>query len=492
MVVQSNYPVMKNNASLVYNVCLIVGDFFALVAAFVGAYIWRVKIDHRPLIEHIHAIDYLKIFLLVLPFWILIFGLLGLYNSNIYEKRFSEFGRLLVGSFIGLMFVVFVSFAHNTPIFPARLVPIYGFAAAFVFLVIFRNIMRLVRTGLFGFGVGITNILIVGNTEMTGELVASLANSRKSGYRIIGVVGGKKHVSGYPIPTYRSFGEFLQGVQPKNLHGIVQTELYANENQNAEILTYAQENHVGYRFVPGNSELFVGNIDVELFRSGVPVIVVHQTALFGWGRIVKRLTDVLLGGIMVLAASPIFLLLALFVKITDPSGPIFYKAKRLTRFGSTIYILKFRTMKQAYNGIPPEEGFAKMGKPELIKQYRANGDALPNDPRVSFAGKFLRATSLDELPQLLNVIKGDISLVGPRPLDVYEIEQFSKKNQILSVKSGLTGLALVSGRPGISFDERRKLDLYYVQNWNFWLDMTIMLKTLRVLANRILRHGERY
>ncbi len=178
--------------------------------------------------------------------------------------------------------------------------------------------------------------------------------------------------------------------------------------------------------------------------------------------------------------------------MTDPSGPVFYRAKRLTRFGTTIHILKFRTMKQAYNGIPPEAGFAKLGRPELIKEYRAKGDALPNDPRVSFMGRFLRLTSLDELPQLLNVVRGDISLVGPRPLDIYELEQYAKKNLILSVKSGLTGLALVSGRPGISFEERRKLDLYYVQNWSFWLDITIMLKTLRVLANRLVRRGERY
>ena len=133
---------MKNNASLVYNACLVIGDFLALVAAFVAAYILRVKLDPRPLIEPIDAMQYLGIFLTVLPFWILIFAWLGLYNSTIYEKRFVEFGRLIVGSFIGLLFLVFWDFVSSEPIFPARLVPIYGFTIAFALLVVYRNLLR--------------------------------------------------------------------------------------------------------------------------------------------------------------------------------------------------------------------------------------------------------------------------------------------------------------------------------------------------------------
>lgn len=138
-------------------------------------------------------------------------------------------------------------------------------------------------------------------------------------------------------------------------------------------------------------------------------------------------------------------------------------------------------MYQAYTDMSPEDGFAKMGRPELAKEFRAQGDQLPRDPRVTPVGRFLRRTSLDELPQLINVIKGDISLVGPRALDAFELEKYAKKNLILAVKTGLTGLAQVSGRRDISFEERRKLDLYYVQNWSFWLDMTILVKTIRVV-----------
>ncbi|HSX33089.1 MAG TPA: exopolysaccharide biosynthesis polyprenyl glycosylphosphotransferase [Candidatus Saccharimonadales bacterium] len=476
---------MKNNASLVYNACLVVGDFLALVTAFVVAYVLRVKlavgINEAPLGPS-NGRAFIVVFLAVLPFWIFIFALLGLYNSNIYEKRFSELGRLFVGSFIGLLFVIFWNFLASKPIFPARLVPIYGFAFGFLFLVIFRNLARFIRVSLFKKGTGLTRVLLVGNTAMTHELLAWLNGSR-SGYRVVGVVGGELRAGEKSTSLYKTFDTFLEHYKGE-LHGIIQTELYADETKNAQILDFAQENHIGYRFVPGNTELFVGNIEVELFRSSIPVITVHQTALFGWGRVVKRLSDLLLGGSLLLIASPVLLLVALAEKIAEPKGSIFYKPERLSRFGGTVRIYKFRSMYPAYTDMSPEEGFTKMGRPELIKEYREGGDKIPGDPRITRLGKFLRQTSLDELPQLINVVRGDLSLVGPRALDPFELEKHPKKNQILAVKTGLTGLAQVSGLRDISFEERRKLDLYYVQHWSIWLDVTILLKTIRAVITR--------
>ncbi|MBL8122362.1 exopolysaccharide biosynthesis polyprenyl glycosylphosphotransferase [Candidatus Saccharibacteria bacterium] len=480
---------MKNNASLVYSFFLVVGDIAAIALSFVAAFVIRAA--SGPDVAHPMAgSEYAIIVASLLPLWVFMFGLLGLYNVSIYERRFAEVGRLLVGSFVGVLMMVFWDYISLQNIFPAKLVPIYGFGLAFVLLVSFRNIARIVRTGMFAYGVGLTRVAIIGNTPVTKELLASLANSRTSGYKIIGVIGYRKQLP-ESVAAFANFQAFLRA-EPEDLHAIVQTELYANEAQNADILTYAQEHHVSYRFVPGNSELFVGNIDVDLFRGAIPVIQVHHTALFGWGRVLKRLTDVALGMLLLLVSLPLWLLSALLVKGTDPTGPVFYRAKRMSRFGNAVYVYKFRTMKQAYNNMSPEAGFSKMGRPELIKQYRQNGDQLANDPRISTVGRLLRASSLDELPQLWNVVRGDISLVGPRALDVEEIEKYDKKNLILSVKSGLTGLALVSGRHAISFDERRKLDLYYVQNWSFWLDLVILTKTVRVVLERLFRHGARY
>lgn len=478
---------MKNNITLIYNVCLVVGDFLALVAAFIVAYLLRVKFNvglNPAEIGPSNGRAFLDVFLGVVPFWIIVFALLGLYNSNIYEKRFKEFGRLLVGSFIGMLIAIFWHFMAGDDVFPARLVPVYGFAFAFLFLLLFRNVARLVRVALFDFNIGLTKVLVVGNTPMTSEL-ATWLNARGSGYKVVGIVGNKRYIGTHHshIPTYGTFAQFLE-TKPAGLHGIIHTELYADEAKNAQILTYAQENHISYRFVPGNTELFVGNIEVELFRSSVPVISVHQTALLGWGRVAKRLFDIVVGSLILVVASPLMLLVAIGVKISDPKGPVFMRGpqqKRLTRFNHVFNIYKFRSHYAKFDGKRDEEVFAMIGKPELIEEYRRNGDRLDHDFRVHPFGKFIRKTSLDELPQLFNVIKGDISLVGPRALVPHELNQYAKRHTILSVKSGLTGLAVVSGRREVSFEERRALDLYYVQNWSLWLDLVILLKTVRVV-----------
>lgn len=477
---------MKSNASLLYSCCLVVGDFLALVLAFGVAYVLRVTLgltlsDTTTIAHPVHAFTYLGIFVSLVPFWILIFALLGLYSNSIYEKRFAEAGRLFMGSFVGLLFVLGYAYAVNTPIFPAKLVPIYGFVLAFLFLLLFRNIARVVRSTLFMFNIGLTHVLIIGDTKIAHELVDTLINSRHSGYEVVGLVSSKEHApTHYPgLKVYETFDEAMKRLGTAKIHSIVQTQLYADADKNNEVLEFAQENHIAFRFIPGNTELFVGNLEVELFRSSVPVIAVHQTPLIGWGRIIKRLFDMIFGGLLLLIASPFIVLISLAELLSG--GGVFFRQTRLTRFNHEFRVFKFRTLKKAYNGLSPEVGFEKMGKPELIQQYRDNGDFLEDDPRLTSLGRFLRRTSLDELPQLFNVIKGELSLVGPRALVPEELSVYEKKHAILSVKSGMTGLAQVSGRKTISFDERRKLDMYYVQNWSFWNDIMILLKTIRVV-----------
>ena len=472
---------MRNNAAVVYNICLIIGDFLALVFAFGVAYILRVTLSHTALSANVPAHTYISISVALLPFWIFVFAILGLYNARIYEKRFSELGRVLVGSFIGILFAISAAYIVNVAIFPARLVTVYGFGLAAFFVFIFRTVARAVRRELFSFGIGINNVLLVGDTKTSHTLLESLAHTEVTGYRVLGIVGGLKHPLKHKaeVKTYTSFATAIQALRGSQLHTIIQTELYPTTEDNDQILTYAQQHHVAYRFVPGNSELFVGNIEVDLFHS-VPIIAVHQTALVGWGRVVKRLFDVFASALFLIVASPFMLLIALVVKLSD-GGPVFFRQERLSRFDAKVYIYKFRSNKLAYNGLHPEEAFAKMGKPELIKSYRAHGDSLPNDPRISAVGRFLRSTSFDELPQLFNVLRGDISLVGPRALVPFELEQYAQKSLILSVKSGLTGLAQISGVRDLSFEQRRTLDLYYVQNWSFWNDIVILFRTVSVV-----------
>lgn len=467
---------MKNNASLVYAVFLIIGDFLALTAAFTSAYILRVKFDDRPLIQQIPAETYLYAFLAVLPLWIAVHALIGLYHSNTYQNRFREFGRLIIGSFLGILVVIGYDFVTDDALFPARLVVVYALLLGFSYLLLFRSVARLLRSVFFTFGSGITNVLIIGDESATRSgIVEELQNTRHSGHRIVGIVG--KTAS---FQQFDSFQEAIDKLPNTTIHSIIQTELYKDGSKNDDIMNYAQTRHITYRFIPGNSELFIGNIEVELFR-GVPVVTVHQTALVGWGRVVKRVFDAAASLVLIILASPLLLLIGLIMKLLNPKETILFTQIRLTQFDRPFKVYKFRSQYKRFDGTTPEEAFAMIGKPGLAKKYRAEGDKLDNDPRIIRLGHLLRATSLDELPQLLNVLKGDISLVGPRALIPQELVNYPHKHHILSVRSGLTGLAQVSGRRDLSFEERRKLDAYYVQNWSFWLDITILFKTIRAV-----------
>jgi exopolysaccharide biosynthesis polyprenyl glycosylphosphotransferase len=472
---------MKNNTNLIYSLLLVVGDFLALLAAFSVAYILRVKLDDRPLVVPITAETYLYAFIIVLPLWILVHATLGLYKRSVYENRFREFGRLVVGSIWGMLVVIGYDFVSDGKLFPARLVAVYGLLLGFGFLVVFRTLARMTRTILFSYGIGINNTLIVGSGNVTNSILEELGPATRSGYRIVGIVG---ELHGSKIPQFKSFEKAIGKLKDRNLHSIIQTQLYKDQFKNAAVLAYAQNRHISYRFIPGNEELFSGNLEVELFR-GTPVVTVHQTALNGWGRVTKRLFDLVAGSILLLLATPVMLLLALLMKLFNPRESILFTQTRLTKFDRPFKVYKFHSQYQKFDGTTPEEAFAMLGKPELAKRYRENGDMLPNDPRITRIGKLLRATSLDEMPQLINVVRGDISLVGPRALIPEELAKYQHKHHILSVKSGVTGLAQVSGRRDLSFEERRKLDLYYVQNWSFWLDISILLRTFRAVINGI-------
>ncbi|MFO0920765.1 MAG: sugar transferase [Candidatus Saccharimonadales bacterium] len=466
---------MKNNSSLVYSIFLIIGDFFALVAAFTAAYIMRVKFDPRPLLAQIPALTFLYAFLAIVPIWIIVNALLGLYSQNVYEKRFAEIGRLLTSSFLGVLIFIGYDFVSDDSLFPARLVPVYGLVLSFAFLLIFRTLARFIRHTLFKYNIGISNILLIGDTDASTNMAYALENTSRTGVKIIGSIGRRVH----KVPHYKTFEEALKKLADKP-HGIVQTELFKSNDLNNAIVRHCQLHHISYRFIPGNSDLFVGNIDVELFVDR-PVIAIHQTALVGWGKVVKRIFDLVGATLILIVTSPIILVIALVLKISDFNAPVFFRQTRLTRFNREFRVFKFRTHRADISGLSDKQAFEKLGKQDLYEKYKRNGYALEKDPRVSTIGNFLRRTSLDELPQLFNVIIGDLSLVGPRTLIAEELNTYERKHDILSVKAGITGLAQISGRQDISFEERRKLDIYYVQNWSFGMDLSILIRTIRVV-----------
>ena len=186
--------------------------------------------------------------------------------------------------------------------------------------------------------------------------------------------------------------------------------------------------------------------------------------------VIKRLFDIVMSLIGLILLLPVFLIIAILIKI-DSKGPVFFKHKRIGKNGKTIGVYKFRSM------VINAEELLKQFTPEQMKEYEKNFK-LDNDPRITKMGNFLRKTSLDELPQLINILIGDMSIVGPRPIVTKELEKYGdQKDKFLSVTPGLTGFWQASGRSDVEYDERIKMELYYVDNCSLWLDIKIILKT---------------
>jgi exopolysaccharide biosynthesis polyprenyl glycosylphosphotransferase len=468
---------MPSRSARLYSLALIVGDFAVLLLAFVLAYVMRVDFDPRPVVVTIDGWPFVRTALLLIPMWVAVFAFLGLYSSQVYSKRLMEWGRLLVGTIIGILIVLGYSFVIDQPVFPARLVAVYALVGSFALLLLGREIMRQVRIMLFRFGRGISRVLVVGNSDATQDIATQLSDTKRSGYQIVAIAGPKSALpDGFRGVHYRLVEQALDNLKRHRVTTIIQTDLYDSADRNQKILHAAQEKHISYAFIPGEPEFYSGKNVVDVFL-GYPIIAVSQTPLVGWGVVVKRIFDLIVTALALLLLSPVFILAILLQKLCNP-GPVFYVSQRLTRYSTPFGLIKFRTMRPQFGKHDAAEDFRRMGREDLVREYEQNRK-VKNDPRVTWFGKFLRATSIDELPQLFNVLQGNLSLVGPRPILPQELPLYEGKNALLhSVKSGVTGLWQVSGRNELPFRKRVELELYYAQNWSFWLDIKILLKTL--------------
>lgn len=456
-------------------------DALVLIAAFVLAYVARVQYDPRPLLHNIYAYDYLFAFLLIVPFWIAIFGLIGLYRPNTYNRRLVEWGKIAIGSFLGILLIIGFEYISDKNVFPARLVAAYALVGSFVLIVFEREVMRFIRSMSFRYGKNVRRVLLIGASGATSDIAQNLADTRKSGYEIVAIAGPKKILpdSSHAI-HYSSPEAALKQLKELGISTIIQTDLYENPSRNQYILSTAQANHLDYSFIPGESEFYSGKNTVDVFL-GYPMITVYQTPLVGWGSIVKRIFDLVVSGLLIVILSPVFLVIWIIKRLADP-GPAFYVSKRLSRFSQPIGLIKFRSMGAQYGSKDAAEEFRAMGREDLAQEYETNRK-VDNDPRITKFGAWLRKTSIDELPQIFNVFKGDISLVGPRPILPQEVKMAKGRTALLhSVKSGMTGLWQVSGRSELSFEDRIELELFYAQNWSFWLDIKILFKTFLVVV----------
>lgn len=471
---------MTKNHDTLFRIFLIALDCFALLAAFTVAYVLRITFDPRPFYIEIRALEFITSVITILPLWIVLFYFFGLYRTNIYTHPIREFGRLGLAAVFGVMIIVSFSFFTGILLFPTKLVAAYAAIASFIILLLLRIGANLLRMWLLTKGFGTKNVVLIGNSPLTSSLAEFINNHPNAGFKLVGIVSRNEFIPENLRPL--KISSLKSGLSRLPVSSIIQTD-HDNIGKNYEI---ANRHYLDFYQAPTFEGMMTAKHSVEILDAS-PIIKIQSTPLFGYGRVVKRLMDIGLGSVGLIVASPFMLIIAAAIKLNDPKGPVFMRGKqqkRLTRYNRPFKVYKFRSHYAKFDGKTDEEVFEMVGKPELIREYRANGDKLDVDFRVTPVGHFIRRFSLDELPQLINVIKGDISLVGPRALVPHELSQYDKKHTLLAVKSGLTGLAAVSGRRNISFDERRRLDLYYVQNWSIWLDITIILRTFLVVFKK--------
>lgn len=483
---------MRKRSELFFSLILVPVDSLALLSAFVAAYIVRVKIEETPVAHPISAMTFLKISLLVLPIWIIIFAFVGLYSQSNLRARLSEIGKIIVAVSGGVMALIILDFLSKTPIFPSKAVPIYAYCFGLIFVITARIIVRAIQRSLFRYGIGLHRVLLIGSGELAQRINANLAKP-SSGFQIVGAIDSAKGAAKRlpELNVYKNLADAQAVLRDPGIDQLLQADSGLTQDEIIELVTYATNRQISYRFVPNQLGLYATNTSFSNV-AGIPILEIRLTPLDGWGRIIKRIFDVIGSTIGLILLSPIFLAIAIAIKLSDP-GPVFFRHRRLSRTGGEIFIYKFRSMKQQYcddtidpkfKGKTPAEIFIILGRHDLAEEFERD-QKVENDPRVSRIGSFLRRTSLDELPQLINAWRGDLSLVGPRPIIPAELERYGDQSaSFLALKPGITGLWQTSGRSDIGYDERVKLDIYYVENWSLWLDFKIILSTIRVVLSR--------
>ena len=468
---------MRKKSDYILRVCLIIGDALALVGSFAMAYFVRVHVDPRPFVFDSQLLDFTTTIALLVPILLVVIAAIGLYKKSVFlgQSRLPEMGKLLLAAVLSVAALIVYDFFKGDNLFPVRVMAITAVVFSFVFLVVERALVRAVVVKLiFRKDYGTKRVIIIGNSKNTEYLADYISSKPESGYRLAGIVANRKFVpKDLKAHQYSSLKDALRKARADV---IFQTDERATEY----VYKQAVARHLLYYFVPSETALSSHFGDLELIGN-TPAVLVMTTPLVGGYAAFKRLFDIMFSLIAIIIAAIPMMIVWIIVKLSDVRHSPIYKDDRLTQYNRKFKCYKFRTMKSEYSGMTAEQAFIKMGKPELIKKYRKNGDYIKDDPRVTRIGKFLRKTSFDELPQLFNILKGDISLIGPRALLPDELRDYGDRSLILTVKSGLTGFAQVSGRRDISFEERRALDIYYVRNWSLLLDLSIFFKTIVVV-----------
>ncbi len=444
-----------------------VGDLIATGLALPIAYWLRFQVEIVPVTKGVPSPGpYLTLIPVALVLWPLVFYFQGLYQHRRFRSRFDEALRALVAVALaaalltaGLMF--YREFSYS------RVVLVIFAVVDFVLVVGFRWAIAAVLKRIRLSGKNLQNVLIIGAGDLGRQVAARLVEHREMGFRVVGFLDddpGKqqRQIDGIPVlGTTRDLERIVADTAPDQV--AIALPLSAH-HRTVQLIRRAGQLLVEVKVIPDLLQYYVLRAGIEDL-DGIPVINLTQIPLHGWNQLVKRVFDIA-GAVMIgLATCWLFPLLAFLIKRED-GGPVFYHQTRMGLDGRAFELLKFRSMR-----IDAE--------PQGTPRWTRN-----RDERVTRIGAFLRRTSLDELPQLYNILKGEMSLVGPRPERPEFVERFKERYPEYMarhrVRAGLTGWAQVNGLRGdTSIRQRIAHDLYYIENWSLALDLRILWLTLR-------------
>ena len=458
-------------SELFFSFLLIPMDFAMVVLAGISAYYIRfaeLTREIRPVIFNLQFGGYLQIVLMVSLVWIIIFAFAGLYNIKEASRRLSqEVYKVILACSTGFMFIaVYIFFQRE--LFDSRFIVLVSFALAIIYVSFARIFIRLFQRWLFRYGIGVHKVLLVGNSRTADTLMKDFSSKVGSGFQVV------KRVKDFGIERIEELEKFLK---TESIDEIIQSDPNLSKAEVLRLYDFADDYHLTFKYAADLLGTKVLNTQVAEI-AGIPIVEVKKTPLDGWGRIVKRIFDILISVILIIIFSPIIIITIIVIKI-DSRGPIFFSCKddgsllcRVGQGGKLFRYFKFRSMmpktdSMRYNELASKD--IRVGSP-LVK--------IKDDPRVTRVGKFIRRWSIDELVELFLVLKGDMSLVGPRPHLPEEVAKYEHHHKkVLTIKPGMTGMAQISGRSDLNFEDEVKLDIYYIENWTLLRDLAILLRT---------------
>jgi exopolysaccharide biosynthesis polyprenyl glycosylphosphotransferase len=422
---------------------------------------------------------YQRLVFFVMPIWLIVFGFMGAYNRQNLLAGTQEYSLVFNATATGMIILMAGGFFEPTFIF-ARGWLVVAWASAMVFAIGGRFIIRRVVSFLRQKGYFVSLAMIVGANNEGISLADQLMNWKKSGLHIVGFVDKKMPVGTSIHKNLKVLGladqldDLITKFHIEEL--ILASSAYSSRDALVEIfMRYGVKSGVNVRMSSGLYEIITTGLNVKEFAY-VPLVGVEPVRLRGVDHFLKSILDYSLTLPGVILLSPLLLVIAIAIKL-DSSGPVLHLRKVMGVNGKQFYAYKFRTM--VVNGDEILENY-----PDLKKELGQN-HKLKDDPRVTRVGKFLRKWSLDELPQMFNVLKREMSWVGPRMISPEETEKYTKwEMNLLTVRPGITGLWQVSGRSDVTYDERVRLDMYYIRNWSIWLDMQLLFQTIPAVLNK--------